>query len=141
MQDPALPRLKRIGIHAISALENIGLLLVLAATVVAAGQEVAMMAHERTVRVTDLLLLFIYIEIVTMCGIYWRIGRLPVQMPLYIAMVALARHMTLETHDVQWVTILVQAVAILLLASAVLVVRFGQIRYPYKDGSEHARLT
>lgn len=127
------PAIKRHGLRLIGLIEHVGLLIVLGATVVAAGQEVLTMLHNRQVGVTDLLLLFIYLEIVTMSAVYWRVGRLPVRMPLYIAMVAMARHMTLEAQAFEPLTILAQALAILLLGAAVLVVRYGHIRLPYTD--------
>lgn len=136
MTELSSPAIKRYGMRLISLIEHVGLLIVLGATVVAAGQEVMNMLHNRQVGVTDLLLLFIYLEIVTMSAVYWRVGRLPVRMPLYIAMVALARHMTLETQGFEPLTILAQAVAILLLGAAVLVVRYGHIRLPYTDEGE-----
>lgn len=99
MADLCSPAIKRQGMRLIGLIEHAGLVIVLAATVVAAAQEVMAMLRAGHVGVTDLLLLFIYLEIVTMSAVYWRVGRLPVRMPLYIAMVALARHMTLETQD------------------------------------------
>ncbi|NCT66399.1 MAG: phosphate-starvation-inducible PsiE family protein [Rhodanobacteraceae bacterium] len=133
MPAPSPLPLKRYGLRLIVVVEHIGLVVVLAATIVAAGQEVAAMLRSGHVGVTDLLLLFIYLEIVTMSGVYWRVGRLPVRMPLYIAMVALARHMMLDAHDYAPLTILAQATAILLLGLAVLAVRYGHVRYPYTD--------
>lgn len=135
------PGLKRGGLRLISLIEHAGLIVVLIATVVAAAQEILAMWSHRQVGVTDLLLLFIYLEIVTMSAVYWRVGRLPVRMPLYIAMVALARHMTLETQDFSPATILAQAVAILLLGTAVLAVRYGHVRFPYTDEGERERLS
>lgn len=135
------PTLKRRGLRLISLIEHAGLIVVLIATVVAAAQEIIAMWSHRQVGVTDLLLLFIYLEIVTMSAVYWRVGRLPVRMPLYIAMVAMARHMTLETQDFSPPTILAQAAAVLLLGIAVLVVRYGHVRFPYTDEGERERLS
>lgn len=141
MTDLPQPALKRRGLHLIGLIEHGGLIVVLIATVVAAAQEIMTMVSHRQVGVTDLLLLFIYLEIVTMSAVYWRVGRLPVRMPLYIAMVAMARHMTLETQDFSPPTILAQAAAVLLLGIAVLVVRYGHVRFPYTDEGERERLS
>lgn len=141
MPPASAPAIKRYGRQLIAVIEYAGLLIVLAATIVAAGQEVAMMFHKGQVGVTDLLLLFIYLEIVTMSGVYWRIGRLPVRMPLYIAMVALARHMTLDSTELAPWSILAQAAAILLLGVAVLLVRFGHKRFPYTDEGEERAIS
>lgn len=130
---------KRRSRYLFSAIEYAGLLLVLAATVVAGVQEVRTMMSNGGVTVTDLLLLFIYLEIVTMSGVYWHTGRLPVRMPLYVAMVALARHMMLDSTELSSLDILAEAGAILLLGAAVLVVRYGHTRYPYRDESGNSR--
>ena len=66
------------------------------ATLVAAGQEVAKMIAAHEVTLADLLLLFIYLEVLAMVGVYLESGSLPIRMPLYIAMVALARHLILD---------------------------------------------
>jgi protein PsiE len=49
-----------------------------------------------TVTLADLLLFFIYLEVLAMVAIYLESGKLPVRMPLYIAIVALARYMILD---------------------------------------------
>lgn len=124
-----------------SVVEYAGLLLVLLATIVAAAQEVQAMLHTGRVGPGDLLLLFIYLEIVTMTAVYWRAGRLPVRMPLYVAIVALARHMMLDSTDLASLSVLAPAGAILLLAVAVLVVRYGHIHLPYTDEDGQHRIS
>lgn len=139
MPEPQVPVIKRHGKHMFAVIEYAGLLLVLIATVVAAVQEVRSMMVSGSVSVTDLLLLFIYLEIVTMSSVYWRTGRLPVRMPLYVAMVALARHMMLDSTELTSLGTLAEAGAILLLGVAVLVVRYGHTRYPYLDEDGSSR--
>lgn len=140
MPESPAPAIKRHGRHMFAAIEYAGLLLVLIATVVAAAQEVRSMLDNGSVSVVDLLLLFIYLEIVTMSSVYWRTGRLPVRMPLYVAMVALARHMMLDSTELTSLGILAEAGAILLLGLAVLVVRFGHTRFPYLDEDGNPRI-
>ncbi len=139
MPELPVPAIKRHGRQMFAAIEYAGLLLVLMATVVATTQEVRSMMNSASVSVTDLLLLFIYLEIVTMSGVYWRTGRLPVRMPLYVAMVALARHMMLDSTELTSLDTLAEAGAILLLGVAVLLVRYGHTRYPYLDENGHSR--
>jgi protein PsiE len=125
--------IRRSGRRSASAIEDLGLWLVLIATIVAGGQEIWKMIEARTVTLTDILLLFIYLEVVTMVDVYWQSGKLPVRMPLYIAMVALARYIILEAaHLGAWQVIGLSA-AILVLALAVLVVRFGHLKLPYPE--------
>ena len=113
-------------------IERCGLLVIVAATLLAGYSEVGAMVARRAANVTDLLL-FMYLEIVSMVEVYWRAGKLPVRMPLYIAMVALARHMMME-QSLPWPEVLASAIAIVLIAFAVLLVRWGHLKLPYNDG-------
>lgn len=124
--------IRAAGKRAATLIEDLGLLAILLATVVAAGQEVWHMVASGSVRLADLLLLFIYLEVVAMVHAYWQSGQLPVRMPLYIGMVALARYLILDMKAMEEWRILAVAGAILLLGLAVLVVRFGHVRFPYE---------
>ena len=80
----------------------------------------------------DILLLFIYLEIGAMVGIYFKTTRLPVRYLIYIAITALGR-VLIELVGAEHRTgmdILVVSVAILLLSFAVLALRFGSSRFP-----------
>lgn len=130
---------RRAGRIAVPIIEDFGLWVILAATVVAAVQEVWHMAASQRVELTDLLLMFIYLEVISMVDVYWQSGKLPVRMPLYIAMVALARYLILDTvHMESWQAITI-ATAILILALAVLAVRFGHLNFPYPGPTEERR--
>ena len=133
MNDRGGKSLRERGSRLIRVIEHVGLIVVLIATLVAAGQEILHMFRMGRVTIADLLLLFIYLELITMSSVYWSVGRLPVRMPLYIAIVAMARHLILETKDVDAFTILAEGVTILLLGLAVLIVRYGHTRFPYRD--------
>src|SRR5262245_9948277 len=82
--------------------------------------------------IADILLLFIYLELGAMVGIYFKTTRMPVRFLIYVAITALTR-MLLEDvqaqHKADW-SILMIAGAILLLALATLVVRYGSARFP-----------
>jgi protein PsiE len=80
----------------------------------------------------DILLLFIYLEIGAMVGIYFKTTRLPVRYLIYVAITALVR-VLIEIVGAEHRTgmdILVITGAILLLSFAVLVLRFGSYKYP-----------
>ena len=124
---------RKTGRQVIAVIEDMGLFLILAATVVAIGQEFWHMIEARKVELSNLLLLFIFLEVITMVEYYWRLGKLPVRIPLYIAMVALARFLILDTEDAHNVQALYITGAILILALAVFVVRFGHLKFPYED--------
>jgi len=116
--------------------ENVGLIVIAIATVIAGAQEIDLMIEHRSVQLADLLLLFIYLEVLTMVGLYLESGQLPVRMPLYIGMVALARYLMLDMKEMDvWRMVGVSA-SVLVLALAVLVVRYGHVRFPYGRGEE-----
>ena len=113
--------------------EQAGLALILVATVIAIGQEVWVIVEKQRVDLADLLLLFIYLEVVAMVGIYFESHSLPVRFPIYIAIVALARYLILDSKDMQWDRLLGVGAVILILAMAILVIRFGHSRFPYRE--------
>jgi protein PsiE len=128
---------RKTGMKLIAGVEDAGLFLILIGTIIAIGQEVWRMIAVHRVELTDLLLLFIFLEVITMVESYWRLGKLPVRIPLYIAMVALARYLILDTADAHDVHALFITGAILILALTVFVIRFGHLKFPYQeqDGS------
>ncbi|MFO7593565.1 MAG: phosphate-starvation-inducible PsiE family protein [Pseudomonadota bacterium] len=117
-------------------IEDAGLIVILLATLVAAGQELGQILAERRVTLSDLLLLFIYLEVVAMVHAYWESGQLPVRMPLYIGVVALARYLILDIKTMDEWRMLAVAGAIVLLALAVLIIRYGHTRFPYREGAK-----
>ncbi len=111
--------------------EHVGLLVIAIATVIAMGSEVVSMVREARVALSDLLLLFLFLEVLAMVGAYYRSGKLPVRFPLYIGMVALARYLVLDIKGMEDWRMLAVTGSILLLTIAVLVIRIGHVRYPY----------
>ncbi len=122
---------RRWGKQYLPWVEDLGLILILIVTLIAGGQAVWAMLAKGTIALADLLLLFIYLELVTMVRMYFTSRKLPVRMPLYIAMVAIARHIVVDANHSEYLGILMIAAAVLILALAVLVVRFGHIQFPY----------
>ena len=131
----AHPKVVHVASRIISYLELIGLVVIAIAVMVAGLSEVLKMFRVEEVTLADLLLLFIYLEVLAMVAVYLESGSLPVRMPLYIAMVALARHLILDMKHMTEMAIIATAGAILVIAAAVLVVRFGHIRFPYQGPS------
>lgn len=123
-----------------SLIEKVGLLAILLATLSAGFSEVRHMIVAGHAAVSDLLLLFMYLELVSMVEVYWSAGKLPVRMPLYIAMVALARHMLVD-QQLPALELLGTAVSILLLAVSVVVVRYGHLKLPYRDAVDSRHLS
>ncbi len=124
----------QIALSILSVIEHAGLAVIMVATVIAGIAEVNVMIDAGTVTLADLLLMFLYLEILAMVGLYYRSGKLPVRFPLYIAIVALARFLVLDIKNLDQWEMMGIAGAILLLAIAVLAIRYGHARYPYGDG-------
>ena len=120
----------------LALVEHIALLVIAIATVIAMAAEVQMMWLAQRVTLADLLLMFIYLEVLTMVGLYYGTGKLPVRFPLYIGMVALARYLILDMKGMEGWRILAVTGAVLLLALAVLIIRYGHVRFPYPGSSE-----
>lgn len=125
--------IKTTGHKALTLIEDLGLLVIAIATVIAMSTEINHMFNLRAVTLADLLLMFIYLEVLAMVAIYLDSGKLPVRMPLYIAMVALARYMILDMKNLDTWRMLGIAGAMLTIALAVLIIRYGHVRYPYNE--------
>ncbi len=131
-----MSQLKKLGYKALVVAEDIGLFVIAIATVVAMGFEIVAMTKAMTVTLADLLLLFIYLEVLAMIGIYLKSGKLPIRMPLYIAIVALARYMILDMKNLDTLRMLGISTAVLILAVSILAIRYGHTKYPYSKDSE-----
>ena len=124
----------------LSLVEHVGLLVIAIATVFAMANETMAMVHAAQVTLADLLLLFLYLEVLAMVGLYYGTGKLPVRFPLYIAMVALARYLILDMKSMDDWRMLAVSGSILMLTVAVLLIRFGHVRYPYLGEEQAAEL-
>ncbi len=117
--------------ESLDLLQALGLVLIAVATVIAFGIEIGVMVEARAVTLADLLLMFIYLEVLAMIGIYLKSGKLPIRIPLYIAIIALARYMVLDMKAMEDWRMLAVAGSALILAVTILVIRYGHTRYPY----------
>ena len=126
-------RFPRMALNVLGTIEAVGLVIITLATLVAGVVEVRIMFDAGTVTLADLLLLFLYLEILAMVSVYFQSGQLPVRFPIYIAIVALSRYLVLDMKSLDvWKMVGVTA-SILLLAGAVLVIRYGHTRFPYNE--------
>ncbi len=122
-----------IGQQGVQYVEQFLLVFIAFATVYATCHEVYNMWLAAIVTVGDLLLLFLYLEVLSMVKRYIGSGKLPVRYPLYIGIVALARYMVLEIKELDAYRLMAVAASVLIMALAVLAVRFGHVRFPYED--------
>ena len=131
IKEKTVRTIKDFGYKALTVAEDIGLLVIAISTVIAMSYEVWVMIDAMKVTLADLLLLFIYLEVLAMVGIYLKSGKLPVRMPLYIAIVAVARYMILDMKNLDTIEILGLAGTVLILAISILALRYGHSKYPY----------
>jgi protein PsiE len=129
--------IKRMNQSALHLLEHIGLAIIAVATVVAAYGEVMVMINAGAVTLPDLLLMFLYLEVLAMVAIYYEQGKLPIRFPLYIGMIALARYLIIDMKNISEVRMLVVAGAILILAIAILIIRYGHVRVPNREDTSN----
>ena len=104
-------------------LEKIVLSVLIVCTILAIGMEIQGMIAVYKVTLADILLLFIYIEIIGMIKEYWVSKMIRMSYPLFIAMTALARMIIMQRKDVDPSAYVYESVAILILAIAIVVLR------------------
>jgi phosphate starvation-inducible membrane PsiE len=97
------------------------------------------MAGKGHASIEDILLLFIYLELGAMVGIYFKTNHMPVRFLIYVAITALTRMLLAEAHHRPDLGILYIAGGILLLAFATLVIRYGSARFPAPGAQPEGR--
>ncbi len=99
------------------------------------------MAAKGHAAIDDILLLFIYLELGAMVGIYFKTNHMPVRFLIYVAMTALTRLLIsdVQAHHRPDMGVVYVTGAILLLAVATLIVRYGSSKFPAGLGDDAAR--
>ncbi len=122
----------QIGNSFVAIFHRLALFAIGAATVWAAGWTFVELFKQHHASVGDLLLLFIYLEIGAMVGIYFKTNHMPVRFLLYIAITALTRHMidVMSHSPVNVSEMIAVAGSIFVIAVSVLIVRFTSARFP-----------
>lgn len=126
-------RVSEFALLVLSVVEHVGLAVVTLATISAMVGEVDLMWTAGKATLADLLLMFLYLEILAMVGLYYKSGKLPVRFPIYIAIVALARFLVLDLKNLDIWQIIGVTGGVLLLTLAVLTIRYGHVKYRYGD--------
>lgn len=124
-------RLRTAVTLGISAFEKLLLICIALATVVAIGAELLFVIRAQQVLLSDILLLFIYLEVLAMAKLYVEQGRVPVRYPIYIAIIALSRYLILAMKELDGITLLWLSISMLVLVLATLGLRFGHYYLPY----------
>ena len=104
-------------------LQLILMCIILISTVIAVGIEIYKMFQNRSVTLADLLLMFLYLEVLAMVRVFWNQQSISITLPLLIAITALARFIILQGKEMDPTALVYEAVAILLIAGAIVVLR------------------
>ena len=99
------------------------MVIILISTVIAVGIEMKNMYLNRSVTLADLLLMFLYLEVLAMVRVFWNQQSISITLPLLIAITALARFIILQGKEMDPTALVYEAVAILLIAGAIVVLR------------------
>ena len=111
----------------ISFIEKAILILIVVLTVGAVFVELLVVWDKGTIQIADILLLFLYTEVISMVGLFYRSQTIPVMYPLFIAITALSRLIVLQSKEMAPETILFEAAAILILGIAALALRYSDV--------------
>ena len=111
-------------------------LFVLISTIIAFFLEVQEMYENKNIELADLLLMFIYIEVIGLVKSYWETRSVRITYPLVIAITALARFIILQDKDGDPSNLIYISIAILIVAIATVVIRFRNSKYLKIDNSK-----
>ena len=98
--------------------------------------EIVVILTERAVKLTDLLLLFIYAEVLGMVAAFYKYRKIPITVPIFIAITALCRLIILQGKGINTVDLLYESGAVLLLAISALVIRWNLINLVHTKKSD-----
>ncbi|MBJ7475150.1 MAG: phosphate-starvation-inducible PsiE family protein [Polynucleobacter sp.] len=104
--------------HIIGLVEKLFLIIIAIFTIAAMGQEISTLISNRRVELQDLLLMFIYAEVLGMLAAFYSSHRIPITIPLFIAMTALSRLIILQGKDGNPAILLYESGAIIMIAGA-----------------------
>ena len=104
--------------------ENIIHSIIVLLVLVLCGVELKEMIFNGTVEIQNIILLFIYMEVMTMVGIFFTSGKIPIRYPLYISMFALSRHISFEN---------LQGIDAIYLAGSILLIALSLLGLAYRD--------
>ena len=104
-------------------LQLVLMVIILISTVIAVGIEISKMFQNRSVTLADLLLMFLYLEVLAMVRVFWNQQSISITLPLLIAITALARFIILQGKEMDPTALVYEAVAIVLIAAAIVILR------------------
>ena len=103
---------------------QLGLLgIILVSTIIAVVLEIKLMFINTSVTLADLLLMFLYLEVLAMVRVFWDQQSISITLPLLIAITALARFIILQGKEMDPTALVYEAIAIVLIAGAIVILR------------------
>ena len=121
-------------------IQLVAVLIVLFATVIAFFLEIHEMYENKDINLADLLLMFIYIEVIGLVRSYWETRSVRISYPMIIAITALARFIILQDKDQDPTNLIYISLAILIVAIATVIIRFRNSKYLKIDNSKSNEL-
>jgi protein PsiE len=118
----------------ITMAEKAILVLIAIFTIYGVGLEMNKVLQSGDVQLTDLLLMFIYAEVLGMVAGFYRSRKIPITIPIFIAITALCRLIILQGKGISTVDLIYESAAVLLLALAALVIRWNLIKLKRDPG-------
>jgi protein PsiE len=119
-----------MNIHGlITAAEKAILVLIALFTVYSVCSEMYVVLSTGQITLTDLLLMFIYAEVLGMVAAFYKYNKIPITIPVFIAITALCRLIILQGKGISTIDLIYESGAVLLLAIASLVMRW-QLKSP-----------
>ncbi len=108
----------------VKQIQLIALVIILISTVIAFGIEIYQMIINKKISLADLILLFLYLEVLAMVRVFWESQSIQITLPLFIAITALSRFIILQGKSINPEVLIYEAGAIVLIALAILILRF-----------------
>ena len=110
-------------------LEKFVLSILLICTLIAIAQEIFIVIQNQKVTLAEILLLFIYIEVLGMIKEYWLAKVIRMSYPLFIAMTALARLIIMSAKDTEPIALIYESLSILIIAISIVVLRVRHLDF------------
>jgi len=107
----------------VKQIQLVVLSIILISTIIAIGLEIKKMLIYKSIGLADLLLLFLYLEVLAMIRVFWHSQSIRITLPLLIAITALSRFIILQGKEQDPSALVYEAVAIVLIALAIVIIR------------------
>lgn len=134
-------KIEKLGDFLVEGFHLLGLFVIGGTIVWSAGYEYFTIMEQSRATLEDILLLFIYLELGAMVGIYFKTNRLPVRFLLYIGITALTRTLVIDIKTEEMAILLIITAAILILALAIMVLGYGASKFTSDEVDIRAKTT